>query len=267
MAKKHSQSPDEMLKEIVYYHRSYRKISVPAKRHLIPFLLFIIILEILLYHFLPDLNYLVNQYAREILARSIPLEGVDLIWTEFLWRPITVLNVPGTYPTRWVTMINLFVVLLILFIIPQTRTPKPIAVALMLMSLVHLVSALFFLIVPDRFPYRVIDFSTTYVVMVTVFWFLIPVVYGFTLYPLPSSLFSKVGIILFSIAFSLAFNIFRYSMFLYVINVHSFIFMAILFFCFGILLDMIFIVGFYSFYLSILSEKLRDNMGVWQWLY
>jgi hypothetical protein len=30
---------------------------------------------------------------------------------------------------------------------------------------------------------------------------------------------------------------------------------------------MIFIVGFYSFYLSILSEKLRDNMGVWQWLY
>jgi hypothetical protein len=30
---------------------------------------------------------------------------------------------------------------------------------------------------------------------------------------------------------------------------------------------MIFIVGFYSFYLSILSRKLRGDMGVWQWLY
>ncbi|NWG75364.1 MAG: hypothetical protein HXY24_12265 [Rubrivivax sp.] len=164
-------------------------------------------------------------------------------------------------------MINVIVALLIIFILPQTKTPKPITIPFTLMSLIHLVSALLFLFVPDRFPYQVIDFSTTYVAMVIITWFLIPVVYGFTLYPLPSSVLSKIGMIFFTIAFTATFNIFRYSLFLYLIHVHSFIFMAILFFCFGFLVDMIFIVGFYSFYLSLLSRKLKQDMDVWQWLY
>ena len=267
MPRQHNGSQNGIAKELVYYHRSYRKISVPEKRHFIPFLCLIIIIEVLLYLFSPDLNYLVNRYTQKILVRSVPFENVSMIWMEFLWRSITVLNIPGSYPAMWFTMINLVVALLIVFIIPQTKTPKPITVVLTLMSLIHLVSALFFLIVPDRFPYQVIDFSKTYVVMVMVTWFLIPVVYGFILYPLPSSVFSKIFMILFTLTFSAAFNIFRYSIFLYLINAHSFIFMAILFFCFGFLLDMIFIVGFYSFYLSLLSGKLRHDMDVWQWLY
>jgi hypothetical protein len=73
--------------------------------------------------------------------------------------------------------------------------------------------------------------------------------------------------ILFTLTFSATFSIFRYSVLLYLVNVYSFIFMAVLFFCFGCLLDMIFIVGFYSFYLSLLSRKLGHDMDVWQWLY
>jgi hypothetical protein len=267
MPRQHSESRSGIAKELVYYHRSYRKIPVPEKRHLIPFVFLIVVIEVLIYLFSPDLNYLVNRCTQKILFRSVSLEDVNMIRTEFLWRPITVLNIPGSYPARGFTMINLIVALLILFILPQTKTPKPITVPFMLMSLIHLVSALIFLFVPDRFPYRVIDFSTTYVVMVIATWFLIPVVYGFTLYPLPSSVFSKIGMMLFTLTFSVTFNIFRYSLFLYLINVHSFIFMPILFFCFGFLLDMVFIVGFYSFYLSLLSRKLRHNTDVWQWLY
>jgi hypothetical protein len=267
MPRQHSESQSGIAKELVYYHRSYRKIPVPQKRHLIPFVLLLLGVEGLICLFFPDLNYLVNGYTQKILIRSVPFEDVSIIWTEFLWRPITVLNIPGSYPARGFTMINVIVALFIIFILPQTKAPKPITVPLTLMSLIHLVSSLLFLFVPDRFPYRVIDFSTTYVVMVIVTWFLIPVVYGFTLYPLPSSVFSKILIILFTLAFSATFNIFRYSLFLYLINAHSFIFMAILFFCFGFLVDMIFIVGFYSFYLSLLSRRLKHDMDVWQWLY
>lgn len=223
-------------------------------------------MEVFICLYFPDLNYLVNGYTQKILIR-VPLENVSMIWTEFLWRPITVLDIPGTYPTRGFTIINLIVALLIIFIVPQTKTPKPIALSLTLISLIHLVSALFFLFVPNRFPYRVIDFSSTYVVMVIVTWFLIPVIYGFTLYPLPSSIFSKILLMLFTLTFSATFNVFRYSVFLYLIDSHSLIYMAILFFCFGFLLDMLFIAGFYSFYLSVLSRKLKQDMDVWQWLY
>ena len=267
MSRPHVTSQNGIAKELVYYHRSYRKIAVPEKRHLIPLLFFILIIEVFLYLFFPDINSLINEYTQKILIRSVSLENVRMIRAEFLWRPITVLDIPGTYPARGFTIINMVVALLIIFILPQTKTPKPITLPLTLMSLIHLVSALLFLFVPDRFPYQVIDFSTTYVAMVVITWFLIPVVYGFTLYPLPSSILSKIGMMLFTIVFSATFNIFRYSLFLYLIHIHSFIFMAILFFCFGFLVDMIFIVGFYSFYLNLLSRKLKQDMDVWQWLY
>jgi hypothetical protein len=194
-------------------------------------------------------------------------ENVETIRTEFLWRPITVLGVPGSYPELWFSAVNAVLALLVIIVLPKTKCPKPVTVVSTLVSLIHLVSALFFLFVPDRFPYQVIDFSTTSVVMVIAVWFLIPVVYGFTLYPLPASLFSKALIILFTIAFSATFHIFRYALFLYLISAYSFIFMAVLFFCFGILLDMTFLVGFYSFYLSLLSRRLRQDSSVWQWLY
>lgn len=262
-----TQSHNGIVKEVIYYHRSYRKIPVPEKKHFIPFLSLAVIIEVLLYLFFSDLNHLANRYALKILVRLMPFENVELIWTEFLWRPITILNVPGRYPTRWFSIVNLIVTLAVIIAIPRTRTPKPIAVASTLVSLIHLVSVLFFLIIPDRFPYQVLDFSTTFEVMVIVTWFLIPIVYFFILYPLPSSTFSKAFVILFALTFSVTFNILRYAIILYLINVYSFVFMAVLFFCFGILLDTTFIVGFYSFYLSVLSKKLGHDTRVWQWLY
>jgi hypothetical protein len=265
--KKRKESENVDPKEVVYYHRSYRKIPAPEKKHFIPFLLLIVLLEVLLYFFFPDLNHLVNRYSREILIRSIPAEDVQWTWIEFLWTPMVILTVPGSYPEWGVSLVHLLLTLAVLIGIPRMRTPKPIAVTLSLTGFIHLVSALFFLIIPERFPYQVLDFSKTYTEMVVLIWFLIPAVYGLTLYPLPASLLSKMGIILCSIAFSAVFHLFRYAVFLYVLNTYSFLFMAVLFFCFGILLDLTWMVGFYSFYLSLLSRKLNRDMSVWQWLY
>ncbi len=267
MTKNSRESQSEDPKELVYYHRSYRKIPLPEKKHVIPFLLVIVLLELLLYFFFPDITHLVNRCSRQILIHSMPVEHVQWIRTEFLWNPMVVLSVPGSYPGGWVSLIHLILTLVILIAIPKMRIPKPIAVILGLVSFIHLVSALFFLIFPDRFPYQVLDFSTTYAEMVVLIWFLIPVVYGFTLYPLPASLFSKTLLILFSLVFSMVFHLFRYALFLYVLHTYSFLFMAVLFFCFGVLLDMTWMVGFYSFYLSLLSRKLSRDMSVWQWLY
>jgi hypothetical protein len=168
MSKKHSGPLSGIVKKLVYYHRSYRKIRVPQKRHFIPFLFLIVLIEVSLYLSFPDLNLLVNQHAQKILVRSIPSENVELIWTEFLWRPITVLSVPGSYPGRWFSIINLLAALLLVIVVPKMKVPKPIVVPLTLVSLIHIVSALFFLIVPDRFPYHVLDFTTTFAVLVIV---------------------------------------------------------------------------------------------------
>lgn len=267
MAKKKREPQNGDPKEQVYYHRSYRKIPLPEKKHVILFLLIILLLEGLLYFFFPDINHLANWGSRQILIRSIPVENIQWIRIEFLWNPMVVLSVPGSYPEWWLSLIHLILTLVILLAIPKMRIPAPIAVVLGLLGFIHLISALFFLIVPDRFPYQVLDFSTTYVEMVVIIWFLIPVVLGLTLYPLPASLFSKSLLILFSLVFSGVFHLFRYALFLYVIHAHSFLFMAVLFFCFGVLLDMTWMVGFYSFYLSLLSRKLSRDMSVWQWLY
>jgi hypothetical protein len=98
-------------------------------------------------------------------------------------------------------------------------------------------------------------------------WLFIPVIMGASLLPLPSSKISKFMAILFSLLYGVIFGVVRYVLFVEILARFSYIFMAVLFFCFGPFIDFIVVVGVYAFYVSLISKKINQDLKVWNWSY
>jgi hypothetical protein len=98
-------------------------------------------------------------------------------------------------------------------------------------------------------------------------WLFIPLILGMAFLPLPASIFPKLLLIAFALIYSVIFGTLRYIIFLFIISKFSVIYMALLFFAFGPLIDFVYIVGIYCFYTSKLAKNLKGSETVWKWLY
>ena len=158
--------------------------------------------------------------------------------------------------------------LLTIFLVPLIKKiPKPIGFWIIFISLINLISSLFFLFFADKFPYSLTIFSELYIKTEIAMWLLIPALLTLALVPLPSNILAKFTVITITLAYSIIFGCVRYTVFLYVLRQFSYLFMAMLFFIFGPLMDSIYIVAIYSFYVSILAKKIKGDVKVWKWLY
>jgi hypothetical protein len=102
------------------------------------------------------------------------------------------------------------------------------------------------MLLPSAFPYSMLKFSELYITTEVGMWFFVPVIMGVALLPIPAGIGSKWLIMVVTILYSIVFGIVRYVVFLFVIVKFSYIFMPVLYFCFGPLVDFVYIVGIYS---------------------
>lgn len=98
-------------------------------------------------------------------------------------------------------------------------------------------------------------------------WFLIALVIPLALAPFPTNTLMKVGVISAILVYSVVFGCFRYIVFFYILTKYSYLFMPVLFFAFGPLIDFIYIVGLYSFFISLLAVKMKGSLTKWRWSY
>jgi hypothetical protein len=177
------------------------------------------------------------------------------------------LDFPAKFPTPLFSISLLLVSLFIMVLALRIRIPKPIALWIIFVSFINLVSSAYFSLFPSLFPYDIKHFSELYVMTEINIWLLIPIISGMALLPLPSRMYSKFAVIVFTLIYSVIFGIIRYAVFLNILAKFSFLFMSVLFFAFGPLMDFVYIVGIYSFYLSNLSKKARFDLQIWKWSY
>lgn len=255
------------VKETVYYHRAYRKMPVPDKKVYILFIVLVVLIDVVLYLYLSELTRIMSQAVQFMLAPALPDRDVTLVTREFLWKTVTMVDLYGSFPTKEFCFFTALVSLILAIVIAKTRIPRPYVVTIVVLCAINTISAIFFYFVPHRFPYRMYDFAALYTETEILMCFLIPVLYLLAMYPLPSRLITKVGLVLLALCYSIIFTTFRYAVFLFLIAQYSYLFMAVLFFCFGVLLDMFFIVGIYAYHVSVLSRRIKDDLRVWKWLY
>ncbi len=255
------------MKDTIYLHRSYKKLDRVHRGRIVWLLVLVGLLDLAigLWH-RPLLERFVEAVAW--LTSRVGLRTELVVW-RFL--PAWVVRMPvidtaGMFPSRgfavWTLVGNLAVVL----IVPHLRRiPKAIRVYAFFLGLLNSVAAAFFVLVPERFPYDVSDFSLLYMGTQLGIWLLLPVVMGLALAPLPAPTLEKFAVILGTGGYAVLFGAIRYATFLYLLRELTVLHMAAMFFALGPLIDFVYMVAIYSIYVNIVALRLRDRPETWRW--
>ncbi len=256
-----------MQKSQIYYHRAHRKISFSWKTLLFEFFLFGPVCWLLILFSYPLITRLASQFLIEWSAPQHPAWTSVMTEETFVLGNMAIPNIPGRYPSPPLIFAVLMLSLVFMFIATRIRIPKPVAIWVIFVCLVNCVSVLFFTFFPAYFPYTIQSFSELFMKTEITIWIFFPVIMEAALLPLPSSKSTKFMAILFSLLYAVAFGVVRYILFVQILVKFSYIFMATLFFCFGPFIDFIVVVGFYSYYVSLVSRKINRDLKVWNWSY
>ena len=262
-----SNSTDTDKKSVIYYHRAYRKLKNKNKLYiLLEFLILAGFFVLLILFSYPRITSFATSFTKFSLTPFF--KNIEIIAKPYLLKDVYIVAFAGKYPTRSFAFLMVLISSLTIFLLPWIKKiPKPIGFWIIFIFFINLISSLFFVFFADKFPYSLIIFSELYIKTEIAMWLLIPPLLTLAFIPLPSNILAKFIVITITLAYSVIFGCLRYVVFLYVLREFSYLFMAMLFFIFGPLMDSIYIVGIYSFYVSILAKKIKGDVKVWKWLY
>lgn len=247
------------------FHRSYRKIDIDRKNTLFQFLFLLFIFEVFVFFFASRITLLMCDITKKELSSVVSAE-IKILEVNGIVKKMHILDTVGSYPSYYY---SLFCGLLSILSIFLTRfiNSKPLQLWINFIFVLLLVSSIFFIIFPFDFPYIIKDLSKLYMDLQIGIWIFIPIVFGFAIVLLPVKFFWKFFVLLFTLIYSIIFGTVRYLVFLYVLCKFSYIFAVILYFVFGPFMDYTYIVGFYSLFIGLISENLKNKKDIWKWVF
>ncbi len=255
------------MKDIIFYHRAYRRASIRGKYLFLEFIFLLLPLLITILFLYPEITFLINRFAKSILLSSLPTADIEIIRKSYMFSSVYILGLNGKYPSVMLSFSLFLFSLLSISLTPMTKIPRPIVAWVIFVSSINLISSIFFVLSPSIFPYDIENFSEFYIKTEVSIWLFVPILMGTTLLFIPSNILVRFSIVALTLLYSVVFGTLRYAVFLYILKKFSYIFMPLLFFAFGPLMDFTYMVGIYSLYCSIIARKRnnRAEIGVWRW--
>ena len=242
-------------------HRSYRVVNI-TKGVFFQVLLLLLPLDLILL-MLPSLTHLMNVAA----ISAIQPHFSAIVPVDFFWGRLYTVDLIGKYPDALTSFIVLAFSAAGIAFFMMSKIALPVALYGQYVFIVNCISAIYFVFFPSNFPYSVRDYSELYIKLQSGLWMFLPIIMLMSLLPLPATGYSKLGASMVTFVYSIVFGFARYVIWLYVLVNYSYIWMALIFFIFGPLLDFVYIVGVYSFYLSVIAEQYKGNIKMWRWIY
>jgi hypothetical protein len=145
------------MKSGIRYHRSHRKISGSVKGFLIQFILLALPLSAWIVIFYPEVTRMASGFAGMVLEPYFGGDGIRAVASSYVIGDVHFLDFPGRFPSPLFALVNTLVSLILVGVVSHVRKAKPIMIFLTIIGCVNLVSSLFFLFVPERFPYEGFD--------------------------------------------------------------------------------------------------------------
>lgn len=255
------------MKDIIFYHRAYRRASIRGKYLFLESIFLLLPLLITILFLYPEITFLINRFAKSILLSSLPTADIEIIRKSYMFSSVYILGLHGKYPSVMLSFSLFLFSLLSISLTPMTKIPRPIVAWVIFVSSINLISSIFFVLSPSIFPYDIENFSEFYIKTEVSIWLFVPILMGTTLLFIPSNILVRFSIVALTLLYSVVFGTLRYAVFLYILKKFSYIFMPLLFFAFGPLMDFTYMVGIYSLYCSIIARKRnnRAEIGPWRW--
>jgi len=248
-------------KHVIYPHRSYRITSTNGDilKHAI-ILLFPLDLVLISFSSL-------THYMNILVSFVLNIKNTKIIEAKYIFCNIYLLDLAGKYPDTMQAVYIFIAALAAIILLLFSKIAIPIVSYLVYVILIILISAVYFIFIPYAFPYNITTFSELYIKLQVSWWMIIPLVMLISLLPLPSSGRVKLFISLETLLYSIIFGMVRYVVFIYILKEYSYVFMAVLFFAFGPLVDFIYVIGIYSMHLSKIAQKNKTGISEWRWVY
>lgn len=251
-----------MKKKRIFPHRSYRKIYIPKIKLMIDSLVLLTITIIAFLNYQTLIKYMV-LISKEIL--STVFKDISISKEKFLIFKILYIEGFGLYPNKTLCIISFIISLFSVLFLSKEYRARNITLIFIYINITILISSLFFIIVPEKFPYDLTTFSKLYIKTTLIMWIMLFIITNLSILPLPNSIFSKVAFVSFLFIYSIIFSAVRYMFFIIILKKFSYLFSAVIFFFLGPLLDFIYIVGFFSWYLSETAKHYRKKIDIWKW--
>lgn len=258
-----------MIKETIFYHRAYRKSPLCKKKVFYESAVLLSPVLLVLF-FYPVITFFVCKFSAFVLSKYFIGEKISILQRNYIASRLYIVSTHALFHSPlfyFLFFLFSFTILVIALLLSKSHIFKPVFLYLIYILLINVISSIFFVFIPFQFPYNIAIFSDLYMKTEVAIWFFIPVILTIALISVPSNLFTKLLVSIIAITYSIIFAAIRYILFLYILQRFSFVFMSTLFFALGPLIDFIYTVGIYSYYLSIISEKNKNSEGEGQWLY
>lgn len=260
----------EQIKSKIFYARTYRHLKPNFIKITAYYLLFALPCLFVFLSQYSKVSKLISEWCLNIISVFIPRTELNITSGEFLpyFGNVFYVTLPNKMPSSKLVIFNIIAILLLLMVCYKVKDrAKPIAIYSTIALLIHLVTCIFFLVMPEAFPYSISEYSGLYMKQQVGIW-----LFFFTIASLVSGGISYSGISKFYMIFavmgySVIFGSFRYVVYLVFLFKASVLYMAILFFTFGTFFDFLYLVCIYCIYINILTKKFDDKKGEakWQW--
>jgi len=250
--------------QVPIYHRSYRHLST-APADIGRGVVFGLLPDVVL---LAGASLILPFHGRWIVAllEWIPIPVTPRInyWGRL---PIVVPDVPSFAPAHSlypaVVAIAGWVIGLILLMPLSRLTPGRVIGGVA--SIVSGVSGTFFYFAGERFPYTALDFANVWIRAEFVVWLIIPVLLAIILGTLPLDPAITLLYSTMTLLYAFWFSAIRLTLFLAFFHYAGLIWLPLVYFLGGFLLDFLYIVSYYSMAVSRTTRILRQRREVWRW--
>ncbi|WP_456464312.1 hypothetical protein [Persephonella sp.] len=256
---------EDDIKEKIIPHRAYRIIKLD-KFELIGSFTVIFLIFMVVISFFPYILENGIGYCKQFLD-TIYVDAVfDISRKDLFVFSIPYIETYGKYPTIDFAILTLIVSLVLSIIFFKTKYLKNIFLTLSVLTFINALSALYFILFAEYFPYSLPTFSYLFISTAVINWIVLMFVFGLLVSPLPTNILLKIFVYLLISLSVIVLGFLKYLLVIIVVKEYSFIFMPVLFLGFGIIVDYIYAVMFYGYFMSFITKSLLKKREEWRWV-
>ncbi len=256
-------------KNVIYYSRDYRHLDVSAFWYIIQFVFILIPVVWLYLRSYSRISYFVADFSADMIHK-ITGNTTSILDTGYFkyFGGVSYVDMAGKHPSFTLSFFSLLISLFLIIVFSlQQNNRKPLMIFITIGLYIHACSSAYFLVFGYKFPYNIDSYSVLYMKQQIVVWLMIMIVYWIS-----TSLITKMVVyrLLSFIALIITlfiFGIVRYILYMIILAKCSYLFMASLYFTFGVLFDFMVMVGVFAIFIRQASRKYnnKNGGGMWKW--
>ena len=186
--------------------------------------------------------------------------------SQFVYGRVYYFDMKGNDPNFTICFFVLIACLFAMSVLLQKFTKyKPLMIYIVMILGITSASSIFYIIVPDRYPYELSGYANMYMSQEGVFVYMLAIIVALSISLLPGVHTNDFLTFYIIMAYAVVYGSVRYLVFTTLLYMVTNMFMATFYFMLGIFIDLLYVVAIYAIYVKHISELYSENEEQLKW--